>query len=325
MKTRRTFSVFLAVLILFELTGCQLALEDKGEANNKDILIGVFVTDEYLDLFDTERYLNDNLNKLSGGGLIDMDENNSPYQGRLYATLKTRELKDDAGKAINPGEFVFEGAEGISYFAARIPATENEDSFITSGSDEAISDGHTGFSYSDNEDKTTLEGTIYISSDYAGKIRYVNPVYQSADGSVYAVTGNGIMLSGEQGEGSVFSQTLEETSTVTENGKSKSVSIYIKISMSMMFPPEQIYILQMDKNSSIISRTEYEPGKLPDSLTPEPDVEYIIVESLKRGPEDNLVISRSLFDKSNETLETFYARDDGICIKKQTNLDWSKN
>ena len=88
MKIRRTFEIFLAVLIIFSLMGCQLALEDKED--NTDILIGVFITEEHLDLFDMEGYLNDNINTLSGGGLINIDKNSSQYQGRLYATLTTR-------------------------------------------------------------------------------------------------------------------------------------------------------------------------------------------------------------------------------------------
>lgn len=322
MKIRRTFEIFLAVLIIFSLMGCQLALEDKED--NTDILIGVFITEERLDLFDMEGYLNDNINTLSGGGLINIDKNSSQYQGRLYATLTTRALKDDTGKNFDTREFVFNDFKGISYFSARVPATENEDSYITSGS-EAVSDGYTSFHFGEDEDKTTLEGTIYISSDYAGKTLFINPVYQSSDGTVYAITGNGIMVSDEQGEGSVYTQTLEETTTITENGKRKSKSTSIKISLAVMFPPEQIFILQMDKDSEIIAKTKYAPGKLPGTIIPEAGVEYIIVESNKIDIEGNTVTSRTLFDRSNETLESFYRRSDGICVKQSTILDWNGN
>lgn len=324
MMMNKVFAAFLAVFILFTLTGCQLALEDKGESNSNDRLIGVLVTDEYLDLFDLEGYLNDNFNKFTDGSSIMIDGNNSQYEGRLYANLKTRTLKDETGNTFDTREFVFDDVNGIAYFSATVPATEDEESFTTSGSDEAISDGHMSIHHGDNENKTSLEGTIYISISHATKTRYINPVYQSSDGSVYSTTGSGIMLSGEQGEGSVYSQTLEATTTVTENGKSKSESITIKISLSLMFPPKQILVLQMDENSSIISRKEYLPGKLPDTLTPEADTEYIIVESLKRDSESNWITSRSIYDRKNQSLETFYGRDDGICVKQWTNLDWTK-
>ena len=323
MKIRKSIATILAVLIILTLTGCQLALEDKGDSKNKDRLIGVLVTDEYLDLFDMERYLNDNVNKFSGGGLINIDDNNSKYQGRLYAKLETLTLKGEAGNTFETREFVFDDVNGISYFSATVPATENEEGYTTSGSDEAISDSHMSIHYGDDEDKTSLEGTIYISMNQIAKSRYINPVYQDSDGSVYVTSGSGIMLAGEQGEGSVFTQTLEESATVTENGKTKTVSFDIKISLSIMLPPEKIIIIQMDKNSDIISKKEYVPGKLPETLIPDIGAEYIIVESYKRDLESNLITSRSIYDRKNETLDTFYCRDDGVCIKQWTNLDWN--
>jgi len=325
MMIKKILAIFTAILILFTASGCQLALEDKGEYNNRDRLVGVLITNEYLDLFDMEGYLKDNLNKHFSGGLINIDSVDSKYQGRLYATLKTRTLTDDTGNTFETREFVFDNVEGIPYFSVKIPPTEDEVGFTASSSDEAICDGHVSIHESDDEEKTSLEGTIYVAMGQSATSRYINPVYQSADGSVYAITGKGIMLAGEQGEGSSFTQTLEETTTVTENGKRKTISFNIKISLNIMIPPEKIVIVQMDKNSNIISKTEYFPGKLPDTLTPEANVDYIIVESHKHDSENNPVTSRSIYDRRNQNLETFYCRDDGICVKQWTNLDWNNN
>ncbi|NLX65024.1 MAG: hypothetical protein GX022_09680 [Clostridiaceae bacterium] len=322
---RKILAICLAVLILFMASGCQLALEDKGEHNNRDRLVGVLITDEYLDLFDMEGYLKDNFNKYSSGGIINTDNADSKYQERLYATLKTRTLKDDTGKTFETREFVFDNVEGIPYFSVKIPPTENEVGFTASASDEAISDGHVSIHEGDNEEKTSLEGTIYVAIGQGTIARYINPVYQSADGSVYAISGKGISLAGEQGEGASFTQTLEETTTVTENGNSKTISFNIKISLKIMIPPEKIVIIQMDKNSNIILKDEYSPGKLPNTITPGAEVDYIIVESLKRDSEGNLTSSRSIYDRRNQNFETFYCRDDGICVKQWTNLDWDNN
>ncbi len=326
MKTNKILMIILAVCMALALSGCQLAREDAGEGTEKngDRLIGVFITTEYLDLFDMEGYLNDNLNRLSGGE-ITLEGDNSQYQGRLYATLATQTLtNEETDETSDIREFVFEGIKGISYFGATVPGSENEDSYVTSGSDEAITDGHMGVDYGDGEDKMSLEGTIYVSPDYAGKTCYFNPVYQSADGSVYAVSGSGLMADGML-EGSVYSQTLDETTTITENGKSKAVSTSIKISLTVMFPPEQIVVMQMDKDSTVISRIEYAPGELPDTLTPDKGTEYILVETYKHDREGNQVVSRSIYDTSNETMEAFYRSDNDICVKQSTQLDWSKN
>ncbi|HHU91095.1 MAG TPA: hypothetical protein GXZ22_08595 [Clostridiaceae bacterium] len=322
---KKILATFLAVFILFSITGCQLAIEDKGEIKSKDRLIGVFVTEEHLDLFDMEEFFKDNAHKLFNGSSTNMDYNNKKYQKRLYATLVTQLLTSQDGDTFETKEYVFEGVDGISYFAATVPATENEISYITSGSDDAISDGHIGIIESDNEDKITLEGTIYVSAARAGKIHHFNPVYQSPGGSVYALSGNSAMLGGLQDEGSIFSTTLDETTTVTENGKSKSVSNSVKISIATLLPPEKITVLQMDKDSNIISRMEYSPGKLPDTITPADNTEYIIAESHSFNLEGKAAVSRSIYDRKAETLDTFYCRDDGICVKQWTNLDWNKN
>jgi hypothetical protein len=78
-----------------------------------------------------------------------------------------------------------------------------------------------------------------VVSMQQGMVRYVNPVYQSSDGSVYAISGSGISGGGVQQEGAVYSQALEGTRTITENKKSKTESVSIKISFTIMSPPSR--------------------------------------------------------------------------------------
>lgn len=326
MMSKKMLAACLAAAVLFALTGCRLAREDAGENKNADRLIGVFVTQKYLDLFDMEGYVKDNMSKMFDKGEIIIDGSISRYQGRLYATLATlTHTNEETGETFDTKEFVFEGVEGIPYFSANIPATENKHDITTTGSDEAISDGKSGLHYSDDEERITLEGTIYISPGRSSSTFYINPIYQEANGSIYAVSGNGISISGEQNEDYVFSRILEETKTVTTNGKSKKTNTLIKITLAVMFPPERIVIIQMDKDSTVLSRAEYTPGELPDTLIPEENTEFIIVETHKRNPEGDSIISRSLYDKSSENIETFYCRDDGICVKQWTQVDWKKS
>ena len=62
MKTK----IMVLLLLLTLMCGCQLAKEDLSSENmQRDRLIGVFITLEHLDLFDDERYLEDNLNSIS--------------------------------------------------------------------------------------------------------------------------------------------------------------------------------------------------------------------------------------------------------------------
>ncbi len=320
---KKIFLVYFALIIIFTSTGCQLAREDAGDHINDDRLIGVFITMDYLDLFDMELYMKDNAKDLFGGGDNIVKGDSNRYQGRLYATLKTRTITDDrTGESFDIREYIFDGVDGISYFSATIRVNEKEDGYTTSGADKAISDAHTGLFYGDKEDRVSLEGTIYISPNHSDKTYYVNPVYQSADGSVYAISGSGYMTGGPQSEGSVFSKTIEETKTVTENGVDKKTSCSVKISFATMFPPEKIVILQMSGDSTVLSRTEYTPGKLPDLIVPDKAVEYILVETYKHDNDGNVKITRLLYDKGNTTLDTFFRREDSICVKQWTQLKW---
>lgn len=321
MKIKRSISILLIILMAAALSGCQLAREDAAEGAGNDRLVGVFVTSEYLDLFDFEGYLNDNLQNFSGGE-ITLDGNGEQYQGRLYAVLQDRTLTSDSGKQSTIQEFVFPDVDGITYFAAKIPATDESESFISSGSDEAISDGHVGLSYGDEEDKITLDGTIYLSPSSDQCAFYVNPVYQTKDGSVYAVSGNGMEMSGIQDEGMAMSQTLDESTVITENGKSKTMTTSVKISFSLLLPPETVVVLQMDSDSNAVSRVAYTPSELPDTLKPETATAYILVETYKHDASGAEIVTRELFSSQNETMTSFYARSDGVCVKQWTTLEW---
>ena len=327
MMNKKVFVSILAVLFLFSISGCQLAIENKGNTNGTDRLIGFFITEEYLDLFDAERFLNDNISKiknLSGDMFIDAADS-SKYQKRLYASVVTRTITNENGETAEIKEFDFEGVEGISYFVANVPDPECENSYITQGSDNAVSDAHISVVDNEEEDSTALECTIYIASESAGKIRYINPVYQSPDGNVYAVSGNSFVLGGLQGEGSTFSTTMDEKTTVTENGKSRVRSYSVKVTFTTMYPPVKISVLQMDKDSNIISRADYSPGEVPDAITPSEEVEYIIVESQKYDLEGQSVISRSVYDRKAEFLETFYCLDNDVCARQITRLEWIRD
>ncbi len=332
MMTRKSNIMGMTLLIIFcmlTLAGCQLALENEnisgGNATaGNDRLIGVFVTMESLDLFDINGYLNDNKGSISGSE-IKVDENKSKqYQGRLYAVLKDKTIRTDKGEEVITQDYVFEGINGFSYFSAKIPATETEESYITSGSDEAISDRNNSFSYGDTEDKVNLEGTIYLSPREADTILYGNPVYQSKDGSVYTVNGNGFMVNSGGIEGHMLTLNLEETNTITENQKSKKVSFSMKLTVESMFLPEEIKIIQMDLQNRKVAVDSYDPKEVPEKIIPKTETAYILVEAHKKKPSGKGFVTREIFDSNDEMLFTFFGREDGVCIKKWTELQWEE-
>ena len=319
MKIKRWIAALIGAAVVLSLTGCQLASEDTVE-NTKDRLAGVFITYEYLDLFDFDGYLKDNVSGFPGGDISE-DVNSEKYRGRLYATLKEKVItNEDTGEETVMEEYVFEGVEGFAYLAV----TDGNNGPVNFRSEEAVSDGHSSLFLSDDGDKITLEGTIYSAPGNDGFITYyINPVYQNSDGSVYAMSGGGFSIDATQGKGH-YTNMLEETTTVTENGTGKKSSTSIEISFVPMFLPEKIVLLQMDADSNILLKDEYTPGEVPKTLTPEAGTDYIVAETYGSDSSGATRITRELYEQQDEYLYTFFCRDDNICIKTGTKLDWGE-
>lgn len=323
-KKARVVACYLIVCMLFALTGCRLAREDAGVNTYEDRLVGVLITAEYLDLFDFEGYLDDNIGSISGGEII-IDGRAVEYQGRLYATLLNKMLTNEkTGETIEIEKYVFAVVDGMSFYAAKVPATAARGNFVASGSDEAISERHVSLNSGDKANITTLEGTVYISPTGHDRTYYFNPIYQSADGRVYATTGSGLVAGGTDSEGVVSAQTLDARYTMTENGKTVTDSVSVKISFIVMYRPEKIVVLQMDAESAVVSRMEYATGEVPKTITPEKNMAYIVVETHKTDSAGNAQTSRKLYGKDAESLEAFFCREDGVCIQQWIQIKQSR-
>ena len=188
-KYKRILALDIALLALFLFAGCQLAKEEGGETESaeRDRLIGVFLTREHLDLFDWEGYFNDNAGALAGGGHAIDETDTAAYGGRLYATLTRETRTDDAGEQHEWFDCTFEGIEGIRYFAVEEGITTH---LI---SDPGISGVHQAITDTEEAKRIDLEAVLYVeaAAETETVVWYLNPVYQSTDGSVYLTAGHG--------------------------------------------------------------------------------------------------------------------------------------
>ena len=319
---RKLTIVVCAVMMLSMLTGCQLALENAGENTPaQDKLAGVFVTTEYIDLFDFESYIEDNLNingsfgNYSGDDIV-VEGDTKNYEGRLYATLK--EIEPAQGDTPAYEQYDFEGAEGYSLLYITVPRAGERDSHNFTMSDPAVSNPSIAVNSSNEGETTTIEGTIRFIPTDEETIFHFNPVYQSPDGSVYLTASRMSMVAGPFGSSSILSDTY----TVTENEKSYTKDITIKVNLEFMFAPENIVILQMGSDSQVLSREEYTPGKLPENFEPLENTEYLIVETHGRDYEGEQTITREVFGKDEESFATYFANTDKVCTSQSTNIVW---
>lgn len=315
----------LMCLLLSALSGCQLALDQEGEAASQpDRLIGIYVTDEHLDLFDYERYFAEHGAELIDGnnGVI---EASSEYENRLYAVLTKETLTGEDGSTSESFNYIFPGLTGHGFYAPLIQKelTGQENDYYGIYQDGAFSDLSSHISSTDQGTELTMEGILYVvaSNDgetYQNTVWYVNPVYQAADGSVYVTSGQGI--GGNWSDGVRMSQTLTDTYTASEGGQTEDWTDSFTIHIEGMSLPVGIEVVELDRDSNVIQRGYYLPGELPETYTPEKNTDCLLVITYgQNGDEESL--SRELYDRQDDGFDT-YAEQDGICIPRWIQLIW---
>ena len=72
MRKKGLLATILAALLL--LSGCSLALPEEDGKTDGDPMVGVLVTTQPLDLFDSEAYLRENASTVLNGGMIRADD-----------------------------------------------------------------------------------------------------------------------------------------------------------------------------------------------------------------------------------------------------------
>ncbi|MCL2405336.1 MAG: hypothetical protein FWC92_07295 [Defluviitaleaceae bacterium] len=301
-------AMLLFVIVLLGLSACQLARE--GIAQEEAWMVGVFITTEHLNL--TDHSLEGQVIPMRRGR-PDLSALFQP--GRLYA------LWDET-----TGDFRFPDIDGIPLFTAVSPPHVPNETVISHVGG-AISGGHNHMFYGDNYTRVEMEGTIYIvPGSRAMAVVHMNPVYQTADGSVFLTNGNAFSGHGLRTEGPVFSSSVSHTRSVTENGSESTNSISIKLNVSGMFAPEKVVFLEMDEYSHVILRSEFEPGEIPQTFYASTGTAYIIVETHRDAAQAETRVVRELIAArnahDNSWITTHIATEDGILEGSETEIIW---
>ena len=300
--------------LLLGCAGCQLALPEEADAaaTEPDRLIGAYVTREYIDLFDMESYLANNIGSI-GSDMVVSAEDAQAYTGRLWA-------EPVPGEDGLPEDWVFP-VEGMGLY---LPYTEDlSGTYIGSHIDPGVVSAGTHVTSTDDGDWIELDFTLY---SVAGKDIefYCNPVYQTPEGDVYLTSGNGMLLNSQlEAQDSVFAVTLSEDRSQTADGQTTSASgSTVTFHAGVMLPPERIELIQLDGDSRELRRDGYDPDAMPDSVTLDPACESVLVQTHRRGADGEAAVTRELVELTgeNDLVTTFTARDDGICVPRTTAL-----
>lgn len=292
-------TIFLGLTVL--LNGCSLAKKEAGNETG-DTLIGVFITDDFLNLEISNMVINES----------------AEYINPLYAKVDRQNHRDAAYWEIS-----FDGISGLNLLAPVWTDKNGAVCHATKASD-GICDISSDLHATDNGNALTLSGTIYTLPQPAGEntAYYVNPVYQTADGKIYAVPGG--VISSSDTSGDVMSTSFSSQTDSTEMGQTKAEKNSVTIRFASMFEPIRITLIQMDSENKPVKQEEYTPGKLPEELAAEKNTAYFLIETEEKTPSKDKVTSRSIYgrEEDEESLETFYAMDNGIVSKQYTEIIW---
>lgn len=280
------------ILAVCMLAGCQLASEEKTEDPYQDKLVGVFVTFEPMELgFDIEGWIEDN--GITDGAEISMEES-LQYQEKRPVTLS------DEG-------WVVPGYEGIS--VGRYWNGE----YWTGFSGEGICEMNSNIAAGDDGDNIKVEGTVYFPAD-AEVMLCTNPVYQTPEGEFYVVQGQS--FHSNVGTGSM-SQSVRDEKNWTENGTSHTFCAEFKTIVQGVALAEKVVLVWMTADHAEVSREEYDPNALPESVTPAEGAAYLIVEEIAG---EN--ITRKLYQPEDEQITVYYQGDQPWCMPDMAQINW---
>lgn len=285
------------------LTGCRLAREEaQVQDSAEDRLVGVFVTEEYLNVGTPELTVN-------SGGEISFVENREGIEGTL--------IFDEHG----PKDIIFDGIEGYGIYD--IEVWNEEQGFYTSYAiaDDVFSDGYWATTGNDTSEANEVEVTVYVDQGGPAGL-YFNPVYQTARGDVYMQPGTGLSWAeGVWGASSTY--TMSQEWKASKNGQETAVKSSFNIHIVCADGTVLYNLLLMGEDNrvtEVITGDElvkmWEAGQW--ELAVPTETAYLILEQ-ESGSGDT---RRIICNRGEASLEFLQNADSGYMAKRQMNILW---
>ncbi len=294
---KRFLALFLAAALL---AGCSLATDRTYEdkTGREDKLVGVFVTFDYLNLpFDMEGYLSDHAQSVLDGAPVMIGEaEGSAYEGRLYA-----ELSEEGG-------FRFPGKEGV--YLCQMWKGDHWAGFATEG----FCGVNTNVNRTETLDSIEETGTICVPRETTDFIFYCNPVCMTPDGQYYVVQGDSFH-SGAEVYG--MSMSIDQKLTWTEEDEEYTYSAKYTVRVEGVDVADRVVLVQMTADHQELSRAEYTPDTMPETLDPAEGAAYILVEEY-----DGETVKRTLNQPGSDKIKIFAQTEMPYCVPVYTTVNW---
>ena len=312
----------LAAAFILGVTGV-LNFSSVPAPSRQDTLIGFLITREYLDTFDREQYLDENIGKIvaNNGGEISLEDRLN-YGGRIWAETVEKPRTTEDGGTMTELDYIFEGIEGLRFI---YPAVPEDGADGSTNADGGISDVSIDISDTDAGRRVKMKGTIYFSPQQEDALFYYNHVYQMADGRVYAVPGDCISMNREDNTHGSMGMTASGSftaagngQTVTENGSEFCLNV------QFIDQPVSVTLLQFGGANGLLKSETFAPGKLPESFNPEPGTEWIIADTETASEDPLYAHTREIYGKADSFLYAYSVRADGLCTRQACVILWEK-
>lgn len=296
-KSRWFLNGLCMILASTQLTACRLAAEEGEIISGEDRLAGIFITTEYVDTFDLDDI---DTKALMKGELVREGD------GRVCGSFDEEQ-----------GEFVFADLQGYS-LGSVVLSKEWGDYYCGVSSDcfsevklNYVNQGYSCFGtlhydvtqigseyqiYRDESYKKDYPDAVVhniidedgsdayeVLTDGKELTLYGNPVYETAQGQMYLIPGNGIRLSGT-GETQVdreCSVDFSETATTKKEGTISESTNTVKIVYRGAVPLQTITFSWCSGSGKVLEKMHYAADAIPDSVKWKDGTAYILV-SLKK-------------------------------------------
>lgn len=259
---------------------------------------------------------------LGAAGVLKIDSRaESQTEDKLVGVFLTSEhldMPDFEDRIYAEGED-FIGLNGLRCFFSL--QEDEEGSYYKTTADNGASDRSIHFTSTDEGEKIEQELTVYLESRRGTWTMFINPVYQTGEGLVYVQTGQGIRAPAETA-GESASSTRSEEYTYTDGTQTKTDGSFIKVTVQVVDRPETVKILEFDGENALICEQAYGADEVPMSYKPGAETKYIVIELVSKDINGDQSTQRRLYQATDEYFETFYSADDGICVKRETELNW---
>ena len=287
------------VMTAMLLSGCRsLAREDLDLG--QDRLAGIFITENYIPpgepVLETDMY-----------GNITFRESDP---NKFYGSFQSQ---DGAFLPVS-----FPGLEGYGVYNLQVEEEETRQISRYSTCDDFFTDCHITVS----EDEECMESSLYVPADLSMQY-YFNPVYQQADGQIYLLPGSGISSTDGFTGGQKWSQSLAQSSSLTENGAEYSKTYRFTVNIISADSPADTELLFMDDSHRV--RGQLTQAQLDALFLDERQLELpaetaylILCQKQSSGEPDN----RFLFNYGTETLEYMTAQEDAPLLTRRLQLIW---